>query len=166
MKLHTVTSTAKTTEEINGNLNTDMKEIIKWCVENRMSTNATKTKSMLITTWQKRLYLPDNQRNLSIVMNNGTLENVTSDKLLGVSIDHNLSWEKHITTIVSTINIKLALLRRIKRYMSLSTRKLFLIHTFCLTLTLIWVISPHTQNLLLAQKRAARAILDIKDIPP
>ncbi len=28
----TVTSTAKTTEEINHHLNTDMKEITKWCV--------------------------------------------------------------------------------------------------------------------------------------
>ncbi len=91
---------------------------------------------MLITTWQKRLSLPESQRNLSIVMNNDTLENVTSDKLLGVTIDHNLSWEKHITTIVSTINRKLALLR-IKWYMPLSTRKLFLLHTFCLTLTTV-----------------------------
>ncbi len=36
-------------------------------------------------------------------MNNDTLENVTSDKLLGVTIDHNLSWEKHITTICLTL---------------------------------------------------------------
>ncbi len=49
----TIISVAKTTEEINGYLNTDMKEITKWCVENRMSTNATKTKSMLNITWQK-----------------------------------------------------------------------------------------------------------------
>ncbi len=48
----TVTSTAKTTEEINGHLNTDMKEITKWCIENRVSANATKTKSMLITSCQ------------------------------------------------------------------------------------------------------------------
>ncbi len=58
----TVTYTAKTTNEINGHLNSDMKEITKWCVENRMSANATKTKSMLITTWQKRLSLPENQK--------------------------------------------------------------------------------------------------------
>ncbi len=56
----TVKSTAKTTEKINGHLNTDMKEITKWCVENRMSANARKTKSMLITTWRKRLSLPEN----------------------------------------------------------------------------------------------------------
>ncbi len=122
---------------------------------------------MLITTWQKRISFQENQRNLSIVMNNDTLENVTSDKLLVVNIDHNLSWEKHITTIVSTINRKLALLRRINRYMPLSTRKLFfntqiLPHIdYC---AIIWGSSPHTQNLLLAQTRAACVILDIKDI--
>ncbi len=110
----TVTATTKTTDEINGHLNTDMEEITKWCVENHMSANATTIKSVLITTWQKRLSLPENQRNISIVMNNDTLKNVTSDKLLGVTIDHNLAWEKHITTIVSTINRKRALLRRIK----------------------------------------------------
>ncbi len=100
-------------------------------------------------------------------MNNDTLEYVTSDKLLGVTVDHNLSWEKHITTIVSTINRKLALLRRIKRYMPLSTRKLFF-NTQILPhidySAIIWGSSPHTQNLLLAQKRAAYVILDIKDI--
>ncbi len=58
-------------------------------------------------------------------MNNDTLTNVTSDKLLGVTIAHNLSWEKHITTIVSTIIRKLALLRKIKWYMLFSSRKLF-----------------------------------------
>ncbi len=46
----TVTSTAKITKEINRHLNTDMKEIAKWCLENHMSANATKTKSMLNTT--------------------------------------------------------------------------------------------------------------------
>ncbi len=114
-----------------------MKKVTKWYVENRVSANTVKTKSMLITTWQKRLSLPENQRNLSIFMNNDTFENVTSDKLLGITIDHNLSCEKHITTILSNINRKRALLGRIKQYMPLSTRKLFLIHTFCLTLTTV-----------------------------
>ncbi len=57
----TVTSTTKRTEENNSYLNTDMKEITKWCLENRMSANATKTKSMLIISWQKRLSLLVNQ---------------------------------------------------------------------------------------------------------
>ncbi len=99
----------------------------------------------VLTTWQKRLSLPENQRNLSTAMNNSTLENVTHDKLLGVIIDHNLSLEKHITTIVSTINIKSALLRRIKQYMPVSTRKLFF-NTHILShidyCAIIWAVHP------------------------
>ncbi len=44
MQMTVVTYTAKTTEEINGYLNTDMKNTKLW-VENRMSANATKLKS-------------------------------------------------------------------------------------------------------------------------
>ncbi len=87
----TVISPTKTIEEINGYLNTDIKEITKCCVENCISANTTKTKSMFITTWQKQLSLPDNHRKLHIVMNNDTLENVTCDKLLGFIIDDSLS---------------------------------------------------------------------------
>ncbi len=76
-----IASAAKTNEYINGYLNTDMKEFTKWCVENHMSSNAIKPKSMVIMTWQKLLILPENQRNLSIIMNNNTLENVFLYKL-------------------------------------------------------------------------------------
>ncbi len=45
-------------------------------------------------------------------MNDKYLENVEFEKLLGVVINHNLSWESHINGVVSNINRKLALLRR------------------------------------------------------
>ncbi len=102
-------------------------------------------------------------------MNNDTLENVTSDKLLGVTIDNNLSWEKHITTIVSTINRKLALLRRIKQYMPLSTRKLFLIHTFCLTLTTVQLsraVHPYTEPVTSSKEGSSCDIKHNGHIPP
>ena len=163
----TATSTADTTDQLNNNLNADAENINNWCEDNRMAANTTKTKAALITTWQKRLSLPEDQRQLQVSMNGESLENVTSDKLLGVTIDHNLSWKQHIQNIASLVNSKLALLRRIKRYMPLSTRKLFydthiLPHMdYCST---IWGSSPHVKNLLLTQKRAARVILDIRDI--
>ncbi len=49
----TVTSTVKHTEEINGYLNTDKKEITKRCVENHMSANGTRTKCMQIMAKMK-----------------------------------------------------------------------------------------------------------------
>ncbi len=70
-------------------------------------------------------------------MNNDTLENVTSDKLLGVTIDHDLSWEKHIRTIVSTINENLLSLKGSSCTCPYLLESYFLIHTFCLTFTTV-----------------------------
>ncbi len=100
-------------------------------------------------------------------MDGKMLENVESEKLLGAIINKNLSWEEHIAKIVSTVNRKLALLRRIKNYLPTSARKTFfnahiLPHLdYCCT---VWGSSPHVNALLSVQKRAARIILDIKDI--
>ncbi len=56
-----------------------------------MTANTTKTKVMLVTTWQKRASLPENERKMKVKMNGKYLENVESEKLLGVGINHNLS---------------------------------------------------------------------------
>ncbi len=56
-------------------------------------------------------------------MNGQYLENVSTDKLLGVKINHNLSWEEHIKSIERKVNSKLALLWGIKGCLPLETRK-------------------------------------------
>ncbi len=68
-------------------------------------------------------------------MNNDTLENVTSDKLLGVTIDHNLSWEKQPLYQPSTEN--LLSLEGSNCTCPYLLENYCLIHTFCLTLTAV-----------------------------
>ncbi len=81
------------------------------------------------------------------------------EKILGITINQNLSWAEHLKK-----NSKFALLQKIKSFIPLSTRKLFcnthiLPHMdYC---SIIWGSSPHV--LILAQKRAASIILNIKD---
>ncbi len=90
------------------------------------------------------------------------LKSVSTDKLLGVKINHNLSWEEHINSIVRKVNSKLALLRGIKGCLPLETRKMFwgaLILSHIDYCSIIWGDSPHVHCLQLAQKRA---ILDVK----
>ncbi len=41
---------------------------------------------MLVTTWQKRVSLPENERKMKVNMNGKYLENVESEKLLGVVV--------------------------------------------------------------------------------
>ena len=130
-----------------------------------MMPNTDKTKCILITSWQKRLHIPQNE-DLCVSLNDIPLKNVTSKPLLGVTMIHNLSWEDHINTTVSKINRSIALLRRIKRYLPLQIGKLFfnahiLPHMdYC---SIVWGSSPHVKKINLAKKRAARLILDIMD---
>jgi hypothetical protein len=161
----TVTAQGKTTIELEEKLSADAEKITEWCSENHMAPNATKTKVMLITTRQKRASLDVNERQLKVKMNGKYLENVTSEKLLGAIINNNLSWEEHINKVVSRVNSKLALLRKIKGCLPLAARKMFsnahiLPHMdYCST---VWGDSPHVENLFLSQKRVARTILDVK----
>ncbi|CAB3989417.1 Hypothetical predicted protein [Paramuricea clavata] len=161
----TITTSAKTINQLNENLNQAMDEVSNWCNDNKMMPNTDKTKCMLITSWQKRLHIPQNE-DLCVSLNDIVLENVTSKPLLGVTMNHNLSWEDHINTTVSKINRSIAVLRRIKQYLPLQTRKLFfnahiLPHMdYC---SIVWGGSPHVKKINLAQQRAARVILDITD---
>jgi len=162
----TITSSARSVPDLNDKLNADLESVSAWCSMNRMAANSSKTKSMLVTTWQKRNSLPDDCKTLSVYLQNQLLQDATTEKLLGVQINHNLSWEEHIHYIERTINKKLALLRRIKCYLPIHTRKLFfnahvLPHMdYC---SVIWGSSSFVHRLLLVQKRAARSVLDIAD---
>jgi ribonuclease P/MRP protein subunit RPP40 len=160
-----MTAVAKTVPELNDKLDTDMDNVDGWCGENGMAPNVPKTKSMLVTTWQKRASLPDNEKELCVKLKGQALQNVKTDVLLGTTINENLDWGQHIDNVVNKINSKLALLRGIKGCLPLAARKLFfnthiLPHLdYCSS---IWGCSPHIEKLLLVQKRAARTILDIK----
>ena len=47
------------------------------------------------------------------------------EKVLGVFVDATFSWTEHITHIIKKVNLSLALLRRIKKYLNHKTRILF-----------------------------------------
>ncbi len=161
----TLTAQAKTTPELEQKLSSDAAKVSTWCQENHMAANTTKTKVMLVTTWQKGASLPENERKLKVQMNGKYWENVESEKLLGVVRNHNLSWESHINGVFSNINRKLALLRRIKGCLPLAIHKLFSnshILPYIDYRSLVWGDSPDVYNILIAQKRVARTLLDVQ----
>ena len=81
-----------------------------WANLNDMALNTSKTKSILITTQQKFHRL--NDHSLDVMINGKLIEQVQHAKLLGVTLDCLLTWEKHIENkLCSIVNSRLSLLR-------------------------------------------------------
>ena len=78
-------------------LNRDIPNLDIWLRANRLAANATKTLFMVIASNYKLNQLAFNP---NIKLNQKTIRQVTKAKLLGVSIDAELSWASHINDII------------------------------------------------------------------
>jgi len=149
---------------IEKNLESDLSNISKWCAQNQMSLHLGKTKSMLLTTRQKRAHLPNGT--LSVNFSGTNVECVSSHKVLGVVVNENLCWKEHCHVICTKVQKSLFLLRKLKNVLPKSAKLQFynsfiLPHLdYCST---IWF-NDHTdvtKPLNILQKRAMRLILNL-----
>ena len=65
-------------------------------------------------------------KSVSITYNNIVLPTVTSTKLLGVSIDHQLTWEEHVKQMSCKVGRKIGAFLRSRRFLSPQARRLYL----------------------------------------
>ncbi len=61
---------------------------------------------MLITTYQK--FHKVLVKNINITVNNQAVASVTSEKLLGVVVDQNLTWKWHVDKVHRTVSMLLS----------------------------------------------------------
>ena len=128
-----------------------------------MHLNINKTKCMLLTTAQRLSRMDKKEIDLNI--NGEKIDNVINHKLLGINIDHYLHWEEQIDLVYKKINSKLALLSKIKWYLTLDTRILYFnayilpMFDYCVT---IWgnCSKQNIQRISKLQKKAARIIFN------
>ena len=109
-------------EEIERKLNYDANTINNWCLNNRMVINPLKTTSMLIGKNKKRTLLGND---MNICIQDSPITPVEIQKLLGVYIDKNLDWKFQIDYVCKNLSSRIALLSRIKKFLDISSRKLF-----------------------------------------
>ena len=109
-----ITQSSSTMHKLNTHLNLVASGVFAWANLNAMALNTSKTKSILITTQQKFHRL--NDHSLDVMIDGKLIEQVQHAKLLGVTLDCHLTWEKHIENICSIINSRLSLLRRSNRF--------------------------------------------------
>ena len=110
-------------QTVNDQLQKECQNIESWCTGNRMVVNVEKTKSMIVTSQQKLRNSSD--PTLNITIQSKQILNVPNEKLLGVQIDQNLNWNHHVKNVKRTVNFKIAVLRRIRKYLPREIQKVF-----------------------------------------
>ena len=82
--------------------NRDLLNLSSWCNTNKLVINAKKTHSLVICNRQKRRFLPMQSFQLNI--DGIEIDCVNSVKMLGVTIDNNLTMASHIDTVCTNIS--------------------------------------------------------------
>ncbi len=150
----------KSSVDIEQKINTDLDNVHNWLISNKLTLNTKKTEYMIIGS-QNRLknILSDPE----ILIGDQKIKRVSQKEFLGVIVDENLNWHKHIDTQCKKISKNIALLRRAKKYttenglITLYNSLVLPYFTYCST---VWHQGniTHIDKLQKLQKRAARII--------
>ena len=93
------------------NLEQDLHRVAIWCCENYLLINPEKTKYLIIGTRQLMSKLP---ANISVNFLGKSLKPAVSAKDLGVTLDSHLTYDNHISQLVSSCMNKLCQINRAK----------------------------------------------------
>ena len=148
-------------------LQEDLNYVSNWCDINNMALHHSKTKCMLLGS----VFKIKNNRNLQLYIKNSKLENVTTQKLLGVYIDNLLNWHTQVEYVCKTLNKKIALLKRIIYFLTPEMRILFYnayimpVFDYC---CLVWGIASQKDinKISSLQKRIIKIILNKSKFTP
>ena len=99
-------------------LNDDRNTLQNWLNLNKLSLNAIKTKCMFMASRQKLNTIPD-EPNIAIAGNK--IETVKSCKCLGLKLDESLTWEHHVSNVISKVSKVIGVLPRLKSLLPQST---------------------------------------------
>ena len=98
------------------NIQNDLAELSSWCDINKLTINCKKTKYCVYG--MRKIVKRSKNVDIILSLNNIPLERVCSYKYLGFILDDHLNFNKHISSMVSTVSHKLYLLSRIRRYLN------------------------------------------------
>ena len=99
-------------------LQTDLTIIEDWLLSNKLSLNTLKTYAMKFSIGNG-----ENTKKLSLQLNDTIIPLVTHTKFLGVTIDENLNWSKHINNIISKISVNKNLIGRTRNILNSQAKK-------------------------------------------
>ena len=142
-------------------LNNVLEKVATWFQVNQLSLNISKTHYMIFSSRKFQCH-PD----VSVKINNISLQRVISTSFLGVEIDSQLTWKNHVSKINSKLCKSIGILHRVKTFLSKHWR-LKLYNTFVLPYlnycNIVWASANDStlKPLIISQKRALKMVLDV-----
>lgn len=142
-------------DDVNGVLSLTL----NWFTVNNLLLNAGKTKCI-------KFSLPNvRQVETSLVLDNSTLELVNDTKFLGITIDSKLQWGPHIDKLAGKLSSAAYAVRNIRQSTDVATSRLVYFSYFHSVMSygiLLWGKAADIQTIFILQKRAIRAIYNLK----
>ena len=101
--------------ELQRQMERDLRKLELWLIANKLTLNALKTEYMIIGTRQKIASLIED---VALSIGGISLCKVRHVKCLGVTIDENLTWKKHVDNVIKKVSIGMGLLRRTRNFLT------------------------------------------------
>ena len=95
-------------------INTELKSINLWLRANKLRLNVAKTEFMIIRSRQKL-------QSLNINVDGVKINQTNHSKAVGLGIDENLSWKKHINAMSKKVASSISALKRVRPFISMHT---------------------------------------------
>jgi hypothetical protein len=144
------------------NVNTELHKISVWFKTNKLVLNPNKTKFIIFTSTHKRV----TSDSIKLYIDGLEIEQVQTQKFLGVIINSQLNWQNHINQVCSKMAKAIGIINKIKCFIDAKTRK----NLYC-TLVLpyinygnvVWASTYHSKlnKVFKLQKRMVRIIANV-----
>jgi len=163
----TLHTSGRDIQSVQSDLQSCLDRINYWCKINNMSINPVKTKCMLISS-KHRL---KRQSTLSLEIDSHYIDNVSSQKVMGIHVENCLQWNVHIRDVCNKLAIKINLLKRLTPFLNTDMKNLFynayIIPQFDYC-CIVWANGTKSSlnKVFSLQKRAARTILMKPNLTP
>ena len=151
--------TGKTTYDVANLANVELANVSQWMRANGLLTNTTKTEALLITPVVRKTSLP-----FTLMFNSQIIIPTESAKYLGITIDDQLSFKKHIALLENKIARSVGVIAKLSYYLpSVSLVNLYynsLVHSHLLYASPVWAstYSTYLTKLKRQQNKALRII--------
>ena len=109
-----LTASGVSVTDLEDAVNSDLENLRKWLIANKLSLNVAKTEFMLIGSKQMVKNISNFQPN--VVIENKRIKQVHECKTLGVTVDQHLSWKSNTDIICGKITSGISGLRRLKDF--------------------------------------------------